>query len=205
MRIVCISDTHELHRELVVPPGDMLIHAGDFTFFSTRPNMIADFNEWLGEQPHRYKIVACGNHESAIEAEPRLRARLSNATLLLNEAVEVGGLKIWGSPVTPSYAGAFGLSGLQDRERLYATIPTDTQILITHTPPFGVLDGLHHAGCPELRAAVVRLRPKLHVFGHIHAGYGTHPTRHTMFVNAALLGEFGELDKQPIVIDLHGC
>ena len=122
LRIVCISDTHELHRELVVPPGDLLIHAGDFTFFSKRPSMIDDFNDWLGEQPHRYKLVICGNHEFAFEADPWLRSQLSNAVLLLNEAIEIDDMKVWGSPVTPSYGGAFGLSTPRDRERLYATI-----------------------------------------------------------------------------------
>jgi Icc-related predicted phosphoesterase len=99
--------------------------------------------------------------------------------------------------------GAFGLSRAEDRTRLYSQIPPDTRILLTHTPPFGVLDGEPHAGCPELRAAVIRLRPRLHVFGHIHDGYGTRATRHTMFVNAALFGEHGDLDKQPIVLELN--
>jgi Icc-related predicted phosphoesterase len=64
-----------------------------------------------------------------------------------------------------------------------------------------VLDGEAHAGCRQLRAAVIRLRPHLHVFGHVHDGYGTMPTQHTMFVNAALFGMHGALNKPPIVLD----
>jgi predicted phosphohydrolase len=202
MRIVCLSDTHELHRELVVPLGDMLLHAGDFTFFSKRPSMIDDFNDWLGELPHRHKFVIYGNHEFGSELDPGLRARLSNAVVLVNETAKIDGVAIWGSPVTPMEGGAFALSCSEDRARLYSQIPPDTQILLTHTPPFGVLDGEAHAGCRELRTAVIRIRPRLHVFGHIHDGYGTRATRHTMFVNAALLGEYGSLDKQPIVLEL---
>src|ERR1039458_8925036 len=82
VRIVCISDTHELHRELTVPDGDLLIHAGDFTFFSKRPSMLRDFDDWLGELPHRYKIIVPGNHEYILE-EPRNRAAIMNAEMLV--------------------------------------------------------------------------------------------------------------------------
>jgi Icc-related predicted phosphoesterase len=201
MRIVCLSDTHELHREATVPPGDMLLYAGDFTFFSKRRSMIDDFNDWLGELPHRHKVVIYGNHEFAFESDPSLRARLSNAIVLVNESANIDGVNIWGSPVTPMDGGAFALGRVEDRARLYSQIPRETQILLTHTPPFGVLDGEPHAGCPELRTAVIRIRPRLHVFGHIHDGYGTRATRHTMFVNAALFSEHGDLNKPPIVLN----
>jgi len=202
MRIVCISDTHERHRELIVPPGDMLIHAGDLTSFSKRPSMIIDFNRWLGELPHRYKIVTFGNHEFAFEADPRLRDQLSNATVLINEAAEVGGIKVWASPMTPLYGGAFGRASAGDRERIYARIPSSTQILVTHAPPASILDGNQHTGCAELLAAIRRIHPKLHVFGHVHSAYGVDRSAETTFVNAALLDGFGVLDRLPIVVDI---
>ena len=86
MRIVCISDTHELHRELDVPPGDMLIHAGDFTVFSERPSIVRDFDEWLGELPHRHKIVVPGNHDFLMNQIPN-RSQIKNATLLVDSGV----------------------------------------------------------------------------------------------------------------------
>jgi Icc-related predicted phosphoesterase len=86
---------------------------------------------------------------------------------------------------------------------VYSAIPSDTQILITHTPPYGILDGDHHDGCPELRAAVKRLRPSLHVFGHVHSGYGVEVIEQTTYVNAALFGELGDLDKRAIVLDMQ--
>lgn len=204
MRIVCISDTHELHRELEVPRGDILIHAGDFTMFSGRPAMIRDFNKWLGELPHPHKIVIFGNHEFAFEKNEKLRHTITNATVLMNEAAEVAGFTVWGSPITPLYGVAYGRSSAADREAIYKQIPEKIDILVTHGPPYGVLDTADgsRAGCTELRKAVVRVRPRLHVFGHIHSGYGTFATKSTMFVNAALLGKFGALDKQPIVLEI---
>jgi Icc-related predicted phosphoesterase len=202
--IVCISDTHELHREVDVPDGDILIHAGDFTMFSKSAAAILDFNEWLGELPHRHKIVVPGNHEFFLEADPSKRRLISNATVLIDQSVTVMGLKIWGSPITPLYGGAFGRSSPKDRARLYATIPDDVNILITHGPPYGVLDRsqgmLHNSGCPELREAVKRLKPQLHLFGHVHGANGTRSIGDTVFVNAALLGPGGGIEVTPITL-----
>jgi Icc-related predicted phosphoesterase len=206
MRIVLISDTHVLHRQLEVPGGDLLIHAGDFTFYSKPPSIVSDFNAWLGSLPHRHKVVIPGNHEFILE-EPRNRGAITNAILLVDSGVEIEGLKIWGSPVTPLYGGAFGKSRPEDREKHWAQIPEDTDILITHGPPFAILDhGLsseRREGCPQLLEAVFQANPRLHVFGHIHAGYGTLRTSDTVFVNASLLGEDGSLSRKPIVIDLQ--
>lgn len=209
LTIVCISDTHELHRELEVPNGDILIHAGDFSMFSKSAAAILDFNEWLGELPHRWKVVIAGNHEFFLEADPSRRGLLSNAIVLINESVEIMGLKIWGSPTTPLYGGAFGLSSAVDRMKLYSKIPDDVDVLITHGPPYGILDrspdGPHRAGCPELLVAVNRLKPKLHVFGHVHGAHGMESTEDTLFVNAALLGQDGDLSASAIVIRMPGA
>ena len=121
--------------------------------------------------------------------------------------MEIERLKIWGSPTTPLYGGAFGKSRPEDRKRLWASIPEDLDILVTHTPPFAILDhGLpseSREGCPYLFEAVFRVRPRLHAFGHIHSGYGTRRTSDTTFVNASLLGDSGSLSREPIVIDLQ--
>jgi predicted phosphohydrolase len=204
MRIVCISDTHEFHRDVEVPDGDLLIHAGDFTYFSKRPSMLFDFDDWLGSLPHEHKVVVPGNHEFLLE-DPQHRPAISNATLLIDAGIEIEDIRIWGSPVTPLYGGAFGMSSGSDRKRVWAKIPDGTDILITHTPPFGVLDrevdGDGHQGCLGLMEAVFRIRPRLHVFGHIHGGYGTYRNENTLFANAALYDELGGVERPPIVVD----
>jgi Icc-related predicted phosphoesterase len=125
----------------------------------------------------------------------------------VDSGVEVEGIKIWGSPVTPLYGGAFGKSRAEDRKKHWAQIPEDTDILITHGPPFAILDhGLsseRREGCPQLLEAVFQAMPRLHVFGHIHTGYGTLRTSDTVFVNASLFGDGGSLSRKPIVIDLQ--
>ena len=206
LRLVLLADTHGFHRNVRVPDGDLLIHAGDFTNFSKSKTEIVDFNAWLGELPHRNRIVSPGNHEYFLESDPGNRSRLSNATVLINESAEIEGFRIWGSPITPLYGGAFGRSSTADRKRAYAEIPYGTDILITHGPPYGILDvapnSTLQAGCRELFDAVMRVRPRLHVFGHIHGAHGIVHTDSTIFVNAALLGPQGEIDKAPIVLRL---
>lgn len=206
VRLVMLSDTHGFHRDVDVPAGDILIHAGDFTLFSKSLKAIEDFNEWLGELPHEHRLVIPGNHEFFLEAAPERRNLLSEATFLINEVIDIDGLTIWGSPVTPLYGGAFGFSSPTDRKRLYARIPEDTDILITHGPPHGILDvapgSSIHAGCTELLDAVLRVRPRLHVFGHIHGAGGIFTTEHTTFVNAALPGIDAEIERTPIVLDI---
>jgi predicted phosphohydrolase len=203
LTIVLLSDTHKLHREIDVPDGDLLIHPGDFTMMSRSAKALLDFNDWLHDLPHRFKLICPGNHEFVLE-DPSRRSLISNATLLINEGTVVLGLKIWGSPTTPLHGGAFGLCSQADRVKLYSEIPADTDILITHGPPFGILDQApgseDHAGCRQLLEAVLRLKPRLHVFGHVHAGYGTLDTPDTLFVNAALLGPDGDLSNRPIVV-----
>jgi Icc-related predicted phosphoesterase len=204
VRIVCISDTHELHRELDVPPGDILIHAGDFTFMSKRPSMVADFDRWLGELPHPTKLVIPGNHDSLVESGEVTRLR--NATLLINRGMESHGLRIWGTPLTSLYGGAFGRTDPEDRRRIYAGIPPDTDILVTHGPPYGILDCEHgssrHQGCKVLLETVQRLKPRLHVFGHVHGSYGSVKVGSTIFANAALFTEFGDVDRKALHFDI---
>jgi hypothetical protein len=143
----------------------------------------------LAELPHPCKIVIPGNHEFALEEHPAPHSLFRNATLLINEEIGTLGLRIWGSPATPLYGGAFGRSSRLDRRKLYSAIPDGIDILVTHGPPYGLLDFEAtggHAGCSELLAAVAKIKPKLHIFGHIHGSYGLRLSQQTNFVNASL-------------------
>jgi Icc-related predicted phosphoesterase len=205
LTVVMISDTHDMHREVDVPPGDILIHAGDFTMDSRSADRLIDFNDWLGELPHTFRVVIPGNHDFVVE-DPAWRQLITNASLLINKGVEIMGLKIWGSPATPLFGEAFGVASERDRAKLYSRIPDDTDVLVTHGPPYGVLDqevgSAYHSGCKQLLAAVKRVRPIMHVFGHIHAGYGTLTSPDTLFVNAALPGKGFGMSNPPHVFRL---
>lgn len=208
MRIVCISDTHGLHRELAIPAADVLIHAGDFLMAETSIEEVAAFNEWIGAQPCRHKIVVAGNHDKCFETDPaKARAVLTNAVYLQNSSVMLEGIRFWGSPVTPVIPNmAFAVERGTASKKFWDQIPEGTDVLITHGPPFGTLDKEDvlgsHMGCKQLTQALLRVRPRLHIFGHVHGGYGQEPgPNSTMLVNCAL--KEGAHLRPPILIDLE--
>jgi Icc-related predicted phosphoesterase len=205
MVLVMFGDTHELHREVEIPAGDILICVGDFTMFSRSLSAIEDFNEWLGELPHRHKIVVPGNHEFFLESNPESRSLLDNASVLIDEGIEIEGLSIYGSPMTPLFGTAFGMSSSNDRKRHWSKVPEDTDVLVTHGPPFGILDlspdNVERMGDPELRNRVRELPSlKLHAFGHVHGAHGFVEKDGVRFDNVALMGHLGDLVQTPTVL-----
>lgn len=208
MKIVCISDTHSLHSRMEIPDGDLLIHAGDI---SSRGGMaeIRDFNEWLGTLPHPNKVMIAGNHDFGFERYPQeAEALITNAKYLNDSGITIAGLKIWGSPIQPwFYDWAFNRQRGKDIRKHWDMIPTDTDILITHGPPFGVLDDTERGekvGCEELIKVIQkRVRPRLHVFGHIHEAYGQQQVNDTLFVNASMVNLAYRPVHQAIVVELH--
>lgn len=211
MRLVLISDTHGMHRRFTIPEGDVLIHSGDFMCNGNSAADVLDFNAWLGTLPHPRIIVVAGNHDRMFEEDRRLaRSFLTNATYLENSGVEIDGVKFWGSPVQPEFCNwAFNVKRGPNIRKYWDMIPDDTDVLITHGPPWGLLDQINpgreveHLGCGELLKAVRRVKPKLHVFGHIHGGYGSFKEGPTQFVNASLLNEAYKPVNAPIVVDFQ--
>lgn len=188
-RLVVISDTHGLHEGFTLPYGDILIHAGDMTEHGSLRGVRA-FDQWLGRLPHPKKIVIAGNHDFCFEDESaEARSSLTNGIYLEDEAVMVDGLKFWGSPWTPKFFDwAFMRQPGEEMRNVWAQIPADTDILITHGPPKGRLDLTEEgerAGCVDLLEAVRRTKPKVHIFGHIHEGRGIEKQEGVTFINAS--------------------
>lgn len=197
MRIVAISDTHGMHDAVAVPDGDVLIHAGDITRRGEL-EAVRGFNAWLGRLPHRHKIVIAGNHDFCFERTPaEAAALLTNCTYLLDQAVMVGGLRIYGSPWQPWYHDwAFNLHPGPALRAKWDLIPRDINVLVTHGPPYGIRDLTVRgtmAGCVDLLAAVREIRPRLHIFGHIHEGWGVSQLDQTTFINASI----STFDREP--------
>lgn len=214
-RIVCISDTHEYHESLGIsrmPKGDILIHSGDFTNIG-QLRAIANFGAWLSALDYKHKIVIAGNHDMLFEKDPRLarktlRAACPNVIYLQDEEVVVEGLKIWGSPWTPEFMEWAFMERRGFMKEKWKHIPHGLDILVTHGPPAGGLGGVlpmfkDDVGDGELRNAIIEKRPKVHVCGHIHEGYGVREYDGMKFVNAALYHEMGLHPKrEPIQFDL---
>ena len=216
MRVVCISDSHLYHEDrgspqLEIPPGDLLIHAGDGTFEGSIRE-VKSWLSWLESLPHANKVFIAGNHDWLFQKNPTLARSMvpKNLVYLEDDMREVAGLKIYGAPWTPFFLNwAFNLErGHRLREK-WNKIPREIDILVTHGPPQGVLDLTYHGehvGCADLADVVQRIKPKLHVFGHIHQSGPNVVVKGvpaTTFVNAAVLDEaYGPTKKPIIVVDL---
>ncbi|MEO1448941.1 MAG: metallophosphatase domain-containing protein, partial [Bacteroidota bacterium] len=206
MRIVCISDTHGLHDRLELPDGDLLLHAGDF---SNRGEIdqVQNFLTWLADQPHPHKVFIAGNHDFLAERQPDVFRGLvpANCTYLEDEGTEVAGLQIWGSPITPWFFDwAFNRRRGEEIDVHWQKIWPATDILLTHGPPYGIRDLTFQgdlAGCADLNRHVWEINPKLHVFGHIHEGYGLTEANDVFFANASNVDLGYKLVNSPLVFD----
>jgi Icc-related predicted phosphoesterase len=209
-KIVCLSDTHNYHEQIRVPDGDILIHAGDATGRGTIDEIVS-FNHWFADLPNRHKIFVAGNHDWLFETSNRYARTLLDSSIhyLQDSFVEIEGLKFYGSPWQPRFFDwAFNLTRGAELAEKWRLIPADTDVLITHCPPFGVLDEVpkqywtENTGCEELRKRIEVVRPKLHIFGHIHCGYGQAEKFGVRFVNASNCDESYEPVNPSIVFDL---
>lgn len=204
MRIVLISDTHMQHRKLVMPEGDLLIHAGDFTNKGRKMD-IKDFDDWLGGLDYRHKIVVVGNHDTetdilAINKAGRVEIETipENAVVLKNEKVDIEGLTVFGSPFTLDPFGidwwAHKADTEEEMEQRMNNMQEGVDIVVTHSPPHGIGDinmDKSHCGSKSVRQSVEKGNPAVHVFGHIHEGRGLYQSKEvncrTLFVNASSL------------------
>jgi Icc-related predicted phosphoesterase len=209
IRIICISDTHGLHRKLDIQSGDLLIHSGDITD-SGEIDILTDFNDWLKDLDCREKVIIPGNHDLTIYSTNFAKDILTNGTLLIDEYITFEGYKIYGSPWTPVF-GNFAYQAYRgsDIKKRWNKIPRDTDILITHGPPYRILDRVPNVrsgqGCKDLLDAVKCVEPILHVFGHLHGNHGKifQFGIRTQFVNASSVTEGFSHINEPIVVTLH--
>jgi predicted phosphohydrolase len=207
LKIVVISDTHGHHKELKLPEGDILIHAGDVSGRGME-SQVVDFLDWFAAQPHPHKVMIAGNHDFYFEQarEADIRQAIPENVLYLNDSgAEVAGIRIWGSPVsTWFYDWAFSRHSGPETKKHWDLVPENTDILITHGPPQGIMDRITtgiHTGCALLGEAVQRIKPRLHLFGHIHEGYGTEVHGEVTYINAAVLNANYKLVNDPVVFD----
>jgi Icc-related predicted phosphoesterase len=203
MRILHLSDTHNHHHLLHdLPAADVIVHSGDFSFFSHQGSRkdFVDFSNWFGGLDYRYKIFVAGNHDNCLDGKNHeiIQGLLpANCFYLCNSGVTIEGLKFWGVP----YFFSDDVNG--NFPKIMSQIPADTDILITHRPPYRILDKTgNNYGCPDLLLAVLRIAPRYHLFGHVHGAYGIDKSRATTFVNASLTNEKYELVNKPFVIDV---
>jgi Icc-related predicted phosphoesterase len=212
-----ISDTHSYHRLLTIPENiDIVIHSGDFSnYYDIFKNGLEakDFLQWYANLPIKYKILIAGNHDAYaanVTFELREFCNAMNIIYLEDEFVEIEGINIYGSPITPSFGNWYFMKARHKMDEYWKQIPENIDILVTHGPPKGILDlsysregNLKYCGCKSLRDHILnRIKPKYSLFGHIHncediinAGTLKLSDYPTIFSNGSVVtdGKFGKL------------
>jgi len=219
VRLVCLSDTHSKHKQVPIPDGDILIHAGDLTPRGNYYDFIS-VGKWFESLKERFKhrIFIAGNHDFGLESDRQLilKSHFDRDVIYLQDSgVELEGIKFWGSPwVNQFYNWAF-MKEEDDLALHWEAISDDTQVLITHGPPFGILDtnkdevdketGIpDRCGSKTLLDRVMQLpNLKHHIFGHIHDHGGKDwQIGYKMFHNVAALNYMYRYQNAPTVIDV---
>lgn len=216
MRVACISDTHLFHqttkKEVVdkwmsaLSHCDAVVHAGDFTYKGTIEE-IHCAAAWFRNLQPRIKIATLGNHDWLGEKNPtKCREFFKGVHLLLDEGIEIEGKKFYGSPASPRfYDWAFNYDRGPVIRKVWDKIPSGLDMLITHGPAAGYgcyMDKGGGEGCHDLLRTIEEKKPRYHLCGHFHLGYGVRRNVHTTFINAALLNDKYQLAHHPIIVDI---
>jgi Icc-related predicted phosphoesterase len=217
MRLVATSDCHGKLGDARLPHGDVLILAGDIfanrsgdpdTDAAFQLNAMRELDHFCGTLDFKHVLLIAGNHDWVFERYKDAHSVLKNIVYLEDSGIEIEGVKFWGSPHQPWFFDwAFNLP--RDGRELahyWSLIPDDTDVLITHGPPYGILDlpfgKRDSAGCKLLLKRVQEVNPRVHVFGHIHGSYGKEQVGRTLFVNACLCNEVYNPVNPAHVIDI---
>ena len=233
IRIVAISDTHGQHRDIKdLPEADAIIHAGDISSVG-RKNEVEDFLDWFSKLPYQHRVFAAGNHDfffdydwkaATVMGKARFEgkyagiykqedvestlAKFPEITYLNDSGIDIGGIKIWGSPITPLFHDwAFNRARGEEIKKHWDLIPADTDILVTHGPVYKILDMTQegdYTGCEDLLTKILETKVRVHICGHIHEANGIYETGDgRKFINASVLNRGYRLVNKPVVFEFN--
>lgn len=220
MKIVCISDTHCKLNKIIVPEGEVLIHAGDLCSRGSRIEAEAEI-KLLSKIAKNFDahFFVPGNHDIIFEHDTihmKAFCQSEGVNMLLHETATYKKFNIFGSPYTPEFFNwAFNVPRGEELYKKWQDIPLNTNILITHGPPSDMLDRIPdsyfnpltnsrlNVGCEDLKNRISELKElKLHVFGHIHNSYGQKNKNGVKYINASICTEKYNPTNKPIVIEV---
>jgi len=207
LQLTIISDTHGQHQKLGKLTGEVLIHCGDmFNMFNQSHEDFDRMDDWFGEQDFDLILCTGGNHDFELQKRSLyVDNPFRNAVYLGGISYQYGGVTFFGAPWVPELYGQAFYTEDADLAGNWADIPEEVDVLITHTPPLGILDvssGGLVLGCRYLMEAIERTRPIIHCFGHVHGSSGIHRAGGITYVNAALVTSQYELTHQPYRLEL---
>lgn len=202
MKILHLSDTHGAHHRLRnLPEADIVVHSGDFCMVGEEREAL-DFLNWFCDLPYKHKIFICGNHDDCLYGA-NIDGLDSNVHHLCNSGIEIEDVRFYG-------VSMFTEDCVSTRQvRNYASIPDNTDVLITHSPAYGILDldnsekdEFIHYGSEELLERVMAVNPRTHLFGHVHRQHGMTEQNGTVFSNGAIMNDDYSKLNTPNIIEI---
>ena len=224
LKLVFISDTHNRHKKISLPDGDILFHVGDATGVGDQWE-VESFGKWFRNQPHKYKFYTPGNHERSSENQPEDFIKwlgfdsVENCFYIHNQTIEVEGLKIFMSGCTPTFGStwAWNVNRGTDIKKVWDLIEEGTNVVCTHGPCYEILDSVEetywedgevkaferHVGCQDLLETIQKINPMIHTCGHIHGAKGQKMVDKTLFIKASVCTEEYKPTNKPIVVEIE--
>lgn len=210
MKFVAFSDTHGQHNSKYLTkwflnnPADVLLFAGDLQRNGFDDGV--DFVQWISLLPYKHKICTFGNHDSNYDYTLEESRKYDNIKFLINESINIDGINIWGSPYSVQFMDWSFMGNENELFEIYKNIPTNTDMLLTHTPLYGILDetisGVN-AGSMSLFNRIADLHNlRYSIFGHIHENFGAKRVDNVSFINASVLDVNYKLKNWPIMFEL---
>lgn len=210
LKIVVISDTHGLSNGSLcpepLPKGDILLHAGDITGYNL--TTLKEIDLMFESLDFKHKIFIAGNHDSILQnlGKSIIQENLDHCIYLQDDMIEIEGIKIYGTPWTPQFMDwAFMLPSSKLKEK-FSLIPNNIDIFLSHGPCFGLGDQNWSGkplGCKNLLQAMKRIKPKYHIFGHIHSGKERVTTLdNTIHINASICNDDLCFTQKPFVFEI---
>jgi Icc-related predicted phosphoesterase len=208
MKIVCFSDLHGQYSKKLTEwfmdnPADLLLFAGDLQLNNFDDGI--KFIDWLNVLPYKEKVFIFGNHDGNYDYTEDYVAKFKNIHCLNNENIDINGIKIFGSPYSIKFFDWWFMKSDRQLAKIYSKIPENTNILLTHTPPFGIMDKTisgNFAGSESLLKRIDELSNlKHHIFGHIHENFGIEKIGNINFINASILDEKYKFKRMPIIFE----
>lgn len=208
MKIVCFSDLHGQYNKKLTSwfinnPADLLLFAGDLQLNNFDDG--SGFIDWLNTLPYKEKVFIFGNHDGNYDYTKDYATKFKNIHCLNNENINISGIKIFGSPYSVKFFDWWFMESDRQLAKIYSKIPENTNILLTHTPPFGIMDKTINgdfAGSESLLKRIGELSNlKYHIFGHIHENFGIEKIGNINFINVSILDEKYKFKRMPIIFE----
>ena len=208
MKIAAFSDSHWKLDKLVVPDADVVVCAGDWSVSNGSMSDLLKFGLFVKNLKAKHKLIIAGNHDWIAEQSPDMTKQVieeAGGTYLCDSGVTIDNINFWGSPWSPEFMRWAFMKPDYELSRVYGKIPNNTDVLITHSPPYGTLDRLpdyQNVGSQALEERIKSLKPAVHIFGHIHCGYGAAYSDNTAFYNVSVCDDDYNLVNKPTIIEV---